>query len=114
VSRAHVAALREAYMTRDAGSGEHAAVAVFLGYGPVSATPRFHRHADRAGVDWAGVLGEGWSSSERFLVCSAAALWGARLGGVDLSRVAFLGEFQYRLLLAMLAARRSGQVPAGW
>ncbi len=114
MSRADVAGLREAYLRRDAGSGEHAAVAVFLRYGPVTATARFVRHVDRGGVDWAGVLGEAWSSSERFLIASAAALWGARLGEVDLSRVAFLGEFQYSLWQAMLHARRTGQVPAGW
>jgi hypothetical protein len=114
VGRADVAALREAYVRRDAGSGEHAAVAVFLGYEPVAASGRFHRHVDRGGVDWAGVLGESWSSSERFLIASAAALWGARLGETDLSLVAFLDSGQYQLWQAMLTARRTGGVPAGW
>jgi len=57
---------------------------------------------------------ESWSSTERFLIASAAALWGARAGGVDLSRVAFLDEVQYGLWQAMLHARRTGRVPPGW
>lgn len=114
MSPADVAALRESYIRQDAGSGEHAAVAVFLGYEEIAARPEFHRHADRGGVDWAAVLGEGWSSTERFLIASAAALWGVRAGGVDLSRVAYLGERQYKLWLAMLSARRTGRLPAKW
>ncbi len=115
MGRADVAALREAYTRQDAGSGEHAAVAVLLGFARIAGDERFGRRARRSGVDWVAVLADRtWSPAERFVVATAAGLWSGRRTEVDISRVAFLDEGFYAVWLAMLAARRTGRVPAGW
>jgi len=110
VSRADIASLAERYGGY-AGSGQHAAVAVLLGYEPVAAAAKFHRHVNGRGVDWDGVLGETWPAGERLLVATAAGLWSGRRTTVDISRAGFVDDGQYAVWAAMLAAHRTGQVP---
>jgi len=113
VSAAGVAALRERLTRRDAGSGEHAALAVFLGYAVITARGEFHGHVDADGVDWAAVLAGPWSSTELFLIETAHGLWSGRRIEIDLWRAGVPGDAQYLLWQAMLTARRSGRVPDG-
>lgn len=95
------------------GSGEHAAVAVLLGYAPVATSAKFARYVTERGVDWDGVLGETWPAPERLLIATAAGLWSGRRTTVDISRAAFLPEQDYRLWQLMLSAHRSGSVTPG-
>jgi hypothetical protein len=113
VSAADVAALRERLTRRYAGSGEHAALAVFLGYAPITARGEFHGHVDADGVDWAAVLAGPWSSTELFLIETAYGLWSGRRIEIDLWRAGVLDDAQYLLWQAMLTAYRTGQVPYG-
>lgn len=111
MSHAHVIALRDRYLRyfrEDRGDGEHATAAVLLGYHPITTLDRFHRHVDHHGVDWDAVLAEGWSSTEYFLLATAAGLFRSRRTEVDISRVGFLDDGQYALWLAMIVARRTG------
>ena len=110
MSRADIASLAERYGGY-AGSGQHAAVAVLLGYEPVAAAAKFCRHVNGRGVDWDGVLGETWPAGERLLVATAAGLWSGRRTTVDISRAGFVDDGQYAIWAAMLAAHRTGQVP---
>lgn len=95
------------------GSGEHAAVAVLLGYAPVATSAKFARCVTERGVDWDGVLGETWPASERLLIATAAGLWSGRRTTVDISRAAFLPEQDYQLWQSMLSAHRSGSAEPG-
>lgn len=95
------------------GSGEHAAVAVLLGYAPVATSAKFARYVTERGVDWDGVLGETWPAPERLLIATAAGLWSGRRTTVDISRAAFLPEQDYQLWQLMLSAHRSGSVTPG-
>jgi hypothetical protein len=90
------------------GSGEHAAVAVLLGYAPVVTSAKFTRYVTTRGVDWDGVLGETWPAPERLLIATAAGLWSGRRTPVDISRAAFLPEQDYRVWQSMLSAHQSG------
>jgi hypothetical protein len=108
VSYADVIALRDRYLREDRGSGEHAAVAVLLGYRPITTIDRFNRHVDSRGVDWDAVLAKGWSSTEYFLLATAAGLFRSRRTEIDISRVGFLDLGQYTLWTAMIIACRTG------
>src|SRR5215831_17980402 len=90
------------------GSGEHAAVAVLLGYAPIATSVKFTRYVTERGVDWDGVLGETWPAAERLLIATAAGLWSGRRTPVDISRAAFLPEQDYQVWQSMLSAHRSG------
>lgn len=112
MSRSDVDRLRQAYMTHEAGSGEHAAVAVLLGYAPLVDQQDFHRHVSSDGITWDALLKENWSETDRLLIQAAYALW--RSGGVeiDLGRaMAFLDDQQFAVWRDMLTARRTGRVP---
>lgn len=92
--------------------GEAAAVAVLLGFAPIAAHPRFARYAHQGGVDWAAALKDAaWSEGERFLIATAAGLWGGRPCGADVCRVPFLSHDFYVIWLAMVTAARTGKVP---
>ncbi len=108
-----MAALREGLAGRYAGSGEHAALAVFLGYTVISGRGEFHGHVDADGVDWAAVLAGPWSSTELFLIETAYGLWSGRRIEIDLWRAGVLDGAQSLLWQAMLTAYRSGRVPDG-
>lgn len=112
MSRAEITVLAGRYRGY-LGSGEHAAVAVLLGYEPVAAAAKFCRHATGRGIDWDGVLAETWSAAERLLIATAAGLWSGRRTSVDISRAAVLDDGQYELWQAMLTAHRTGHVPPG-
>jgi hypothetical protein len=116
VSQDRVIALRDRYVRyfeEGRGDGEHAAVAVFLGYQPITRIDRFNRHADHHGVDWDQVLAEGWSSTEHFLLATAAGLFRSRRTEVNISRVGFLDHSQYTPWLAMIVACRIGSPRPG-
>ncbi|MEU4576051.1 hypothetical protein [Nonomuraea sp. NPDC023979] len=99
----------ECVRSAQAGSGEHAALAVLLA-DPIVHTDRFVRHADASGVDWDPLLDEPWSSSEEFLLRVAAGLWGRRTTA-DMSRLPFLDDAHFQLFQDMIAARRTARVP---
>jgi hypothetical protein len=115
MSAAAVARLRASY--RQACSrtrwGEAAAVAVLLGFTPVGGHRLLSAHVSAEGVNWDAVLDAPWSSGERFLVESAAALWRGR-GTVSLAQAASIDEEFFAAWQAMLTAARSGHVPEGW
>ncbi len=108
-----VAALREDLTRSLLGGpwGEAAAVVVLLDFKPIAGNPRFARHADRGGVHWDAVLAENWSASERFLIATAAGLWGGRAYGADVSWVPFLGDDFFAVWQAMVTASRTGKAP---
>jgi hypothetical protein len=84
MSTAAVGELRARFMqvaTEHGPDGEHAEVAVFLGYEPITRTADFHQHVTDIGIDWPAVLNEHWSSTEEFLLGTAAGLWGRRSEG---------------------------------
>jgi hypothetical protein len=92
--------------------GEAAAVAVFLGFGPVARHPRFARYVGPAGINWPEALRDRtWSEGERFLIATAAGLWTGRPCGADVCRVPFLSDGFYDAWLAMTTASRTGKVP---
>ena len=114
MAEADVAALRADLIRQCTASrwGEAAAVAVLLGFGPVTGHPRFARYVDRGGVDWAAALRDRtWSEGERFLIGTAAALWTGRPSGADVRAVPFLSDEFYEAWLAMVTASRTGKVP---
>jgi hypothetical protein len=114
MSQADVTALREQYSRSCAREpwGEAAAVAVLLGFGPVAGDDRFCRHAGTDYVDFTAVLAERtWSTAERFLIATAAALWTGRRTDADMSRVAFLDDRFFGTWQAMITAARTGRVP---
>jgi hypothetical protein len=117
MSRADVAALRQEYLqacSRE-GWGKAAAVAVLLGNERFAGDDRLCRHASKNGVDWDQVLAEGtWSSSEYFILATAAGLWTGRRTQIDISYVGYLDNNFYALWQAMLTAARAGRVPEGW
>jgi hypothetical protein len=115
MSAADVAALRAEYAAACARQrwGEAAAVAVLLGFGPVAGHQGFSRHVSAAGADWDEILAGPWSSGERFLIETAAALWRG-WGTADISRVAFIDDTFFTAWLAMITAARSGRLPQGW
>ena len=115
MSAADVAALRAEYAAACARQrwGEAAAVAVLLGFRPVAGHRGFSPHVSAGGVDWDTVLAVPWSSAERFLVETAAALWRGR-GTAEISRVAFVDDSFFAAWQAMITAARSGRVPDGW
>jgi hypothetical protein len=111
---ADVAALRDDLARQCAASrwGEAAAVAVLLGFEPIARHPRFARYAGPAGINWPEALRDrAWSDGERFLIATAAGLWGGRPCGADVSRVPFLSDDFYEAWLAMVTASRTGKVP---
>jgi hypothetical protein len=84
MSTAALGELRARFMqvaTEHGPDGEHAAVAVFLGYEPITRTAHFHQHVTDIGIDWPAGLNEHWSSTEEFLLGTAAGLWGSPLRG---------------------------------
>lgn len=105
-----VAKLCESYLS-ETGSGEHAAVAVFLTYARITASERFGRNVSAGGIDWEKVLAEDWSSTERFLLGCAAGFWRSSHTDVDISRVGYLDDDQYALWQDMLTAVRTGRAP---
>lgn len=115
MSAADVAALRAEYAAACAKQrwGEAAAVTVLLSFRPVAGHPGFLPHVSADRVDWDTVLAAPWSSGERFLVETAAALWRGR-GTADISRAAFVDDSFFTAWLAMITAARSGRVPEGW
>ena len=115
MSAADVAALRAEYAAACARQrwGEAAAVAVLLGFRPIAAHRGFYPHVSAGGVNWDTVLAVPWSSAERFLVETAAALWRGQ-GTAEISQVAFIDDSFFAAWLAMITAARSGRVPGGW
>ena len=111
-----VAALRANLARSLAGGpwGEAAAVAVLLDFAPIAGNPKFAGYVDRVSVNWTGVLTEHWSSGERFLIATAASLWGGRglPYGADVGQIPFLDDDFYEVWLAMVTASRTGKVPA--
>ncbi|MGA2830121.1 MAG: hypothetical protein ABSF03_28885 [Streptosporangiaceae bacterium] len=90
--------------------GEAAAVASLLNFEPIAGHPRFARYVDRGGIDWDNALKDRtWSTGERFLIATAAALWSGHPSGADLSRVPFLTDDFYAAWLAMITASRTGK-----
>jgi hypothetical protein len=83
---------------------------LFLGYQPITRIDRFNGHVGEYGVDWDSVIAEPWSSTEYFLLATAAGLFRSRPTKVDVSRVAFLDDSQYALWLGMVIARRTGNL----
>lgn len=111
---ADVKALRDDLARQCSASpwGEAAAVVVLLGFEPVAKHPGFGRYAGRRGVDWEAALRDrAWSTSERFLIATAAGLWTGQAHGADVCRVPFLSDGFYEAWLAMVTAARTGQVP---
>lgn len=116
MSRAEVTALRERCLRmRSRGTwGEGAALAVLLGCSHFAADHRLYRHVSADGVDWDRVLGDRtWSTSERFILGTAAGLWGGRPTLIDISRMAFLDERMHTLWQDMLTAAWTGRLPEG-
>ncbi len=111
MSAADVAALRERLTKHCAGSGEHAALAVFLSYQVIAARGEFDRHVNADGVDWAAVLAGPWPATELFLIESAYGLWSGRRIETGLWRAGVPGGAQHLLWQAMLTAYRTGRVP---
>lgn len=114
MSQADVRNLREMFVRRCATSpwGEAAAVAVLLGFERISCDKRFASRTDREGVDWDEVLADGtWSSTERFLLESAACLWNSRNGKVDLGQIYSLDGNFWKVWHDMVIAVRTGRVP---
>lgn len=96
-----------------AGSGEHAALAVFLhGADPRLLGEDFVRHVSRHGADWDAVLAEGWSNTEQILLATAASLWRSSGHPVSIgSAVAYLDDRQYALWQAMITGARTSEIP---
>jgi len=95
-------------------NGEVAAVMVLLLSPRLPSPARFGRYitsATSATIDWDGVLAEEWSGTERFLLATAASLWWSRRVDIDLSRLAYLDDGQYRLWLDMIEASRTSCLP---
>ena len=92
--------------------GEAAAVAVLLAFEPIASRREFARHVGRGGVQWdKAVTGPAWSTGERFLIATAAGLWGGRRYGADVYLVPLLDDEFYAVWLAMVTASRTGKVP---
>lgn len=91
--------------------GEAAAVAVLLGFAPIASRREFARHVSRGGVGWDAVLKEDWSDGERFLIATAAGLWGGRPYGADVYFAPLLDDRFYEAWQAMVTARATGKVP---
>ena len=114
MSRADIAALREQYTRQSSQAhwGEAAAVAVLLGFTPIAGDDRLARHASPDGIAWEAVLADKtWSSTERFLIATAAALWGGRRTMADISQVTRLDDDFFRTWLDMVNAAMEGHVP---
>lgn len=114
MSRAEVENLRQTYVRQCSSEpwGEAAAVAVLLRFERISGDNRFASRTDQDGVDWPEVLADStWSSTERFLIASAAALWNSRNGAVDLSRIAWLDDTFWQVWHDMVIAARTGRIP---
>jgi hypothetical protein len=98
-----------------ARSKEHAAVLVFLLGAPgISGDKRFRSNiSDSGAIYWADVLSEGtWSRTEQALITAAASLW--KSGNFEFSlggAVTRLDDSQTELLIAMIRARKFGQIP---
>jgi hypothetical protein len=109
-----VAALRENLARSLQGGpwGEAAAVAVLLDFKPIAGNPRFAQHVSRNGAGWHALTGDlTWSTAERFLIATAAGLWGGQAYGADVYWVRFLPEDFYAVWQAMITASRTGVLP---
>jgi hypothetical protein len=117
MSSIDIAAIRQEYWQACARErwGEAAVVAVLLGNERFAADERLYRHASKDGVRWDQALAEAtWSSSEYFILATAAGLWTGRRTQIDISYASFLDDNFYALWQAMLTAARTGHVPEGW
>ena len=98
-----------------ANSYEHAAVLVFLLGAPwiTNDDEKFLSNITESGaIYWQDVLDENWSRTEEALITAAASLF--KSGGFEFSLGDVVARFdteQTQLLLDMIVARKTGQLP---
>lgn len=107
--------LRRGYVSQceEGPWGEAAAAAVLLAFPAIAADARFTENVPLSGVDWEEVLADStWSSAERFLIATAAALWlGRGRVTVDVAQVAWLDDRFFRVWHDMITAACTGRIP---
>jgi hypothetical protein len=94
--------------------GEAAAAAVMLRFDRIAADRRFSDHVDPQGADWGAILDDvTWSTTEWFLIATAAGLWtGRRSAKVDISEIGSLDDEFFGVWHDMITAYRTGRIPA--